>query len=411
MSGERNPGGKRRSLRATLVALASAALLAIAGAAVAQAASDTLGKTTVDQRIVPVGGGEFRTLALGPGEPYVVRGEVGASARDDRAARRVSLAYFGQLSDFQLADEESPSRVEFLDPAGPPVDAAWRPWEALNPFIDDAEIRQVNAFAAASTAGGRRRLAPRHGLRGQHRRQRRQPAAQRDRVGADADGGRPARSRQRHRPGRVHAPALHALHRAARLPGCRRGAALHRHPGLRRLQRERRPLLLGPRRPARPLRPLPAVPRADGPRPDSLHRRGSRRPQLRRLRQPRRAGPGQRGGHPGVRADRHRVPEADGGGRQRPPQPDQPDARRPDRAARRPSGEDGPGPARPGSALRLEGAVQGRLRGGHAGRRPRLRLPRAGGGSSLRGRRRLLQLRAGSRPADDLGSTPSARAA
>ena len=151
MSAERNPGGNRRSPRATLVALASAALLGIAGTTVAQAASDTLGKTTVDQRIVPAGGGEFRTLALGPGEPYVVRGEVGAGARDGRAARRLSLAYFGQLSDFQLADEESPSRVEFLDPAGPPVDAAWRPWEALNPFIDDAEIRQLNAFAAAST--------------------------------------------------------------------------------------------------------------------------------------------------------------------------------------------------------------------------------------------------------------------
>ena len=29
--------------------------------------------------------------------------------------RRKSLLYFGQLSDFQLADEESPARVEFID--------------------------------------------------------------------------------------------------------------------------------------------------------------------------------------------------------------------------------------------------------------------------------------------------------
>lgn len=134
---------------ATLVAVA-VVLLALT-AAVAQAASDTLGKTTLEQRIVPAGPGEFRTLTLGPGEPYVLRTGVGAAPKNGRAARRVSLSYFGQLSDFQLADEESPARVEFLDPAGPPVDAAWRPWEALNPHIDDAEIRQINAFAAAST--------------------------------------------------------------------------------------------------------------------------------------------------------------------------------------------------------------------------------------------------------------------
>ena len=149
MSDERNPAGHRRGRRAPLAAAAAAALLAI-GAAAAQAATDTFGKTTVEQRIVP-GAGEFHALTLGPGEPYVVRDGVGTAPRAGRSARRVSLAYFGQLSDFQLADEESPARVEFLDPAGPPVDAAWRPWEALNPQIDDAEIRQINAFAAAST--------------------------------------------------------------------------------------------------------------------------------------------------------------------------------------------------------------------------------------------------------------------
>ena len=39
----------------------------------------------------------------------------------DRARRRRSLLYFAQLSDFQLADEESPARVEFVDStANPP---------------------------------------------------------------------------------------------------------------------------------------------------------------------------------------------------------------------------------------------------------------------------------------------------
>ena len=86
---------------------------------------------------------------------------VGA-AQSGRSARRQSLVYFGHLSDFQLTDEESPTRVEFIDPVGPPFEAAWRPWEAVNPHIDNAMVRQVNAFAAASPVpdarGKRRRM-------------------------------------------------------------------------------------------------------------------------------------------------------------------------------------------------------------------------------------------------------------
>jgi hypothetical protein len=118
----------------------------------------------VQQRIVPTGGGSFVTLGLGAGEPYLVRQDL-ATADSKRAKKRRSLAYFGQLSDFQLADEESPGRVEFLDPPNGtqlPFNAAWRPWEALEPQIDDAAIRQLDAFAAASPItqgnGARRKM-------------------------------------------------------------------------------------------------------------------------------------------------------------------------------------------------------------------------------------------------------------
>ncbi len=118
----------------------------------------------MQQRIVPKGPGSFVTLRLGHGEPYVVRQDL-ASAGAKRTKNRLSLAYFGQLSDFQLADEESPGRVEFLDPPNGtqfPFNAAWRPWEALNPQIDDAAIRQLNSFAGASPikqgSGARRRM-------------------------------------------------------------------------------------------------------------------------------------------------------------------------------------------------------------------------------------------------------------
>jgi metallophosphoesterase (TIGR03767 family) len=137
----------------------------VAGISGADAATpDTLGKTTVQQRVVPTGSGSFAGLTLGPGEPYVIRQEL-VDANVKRAKKRRSLAYFGQLSDFQLADEESPGRVEFLDPPNGtqfPFNAAWRPWEALNPQIDDAAIRQLNSFAGASPIpqgnGARRRM-------------------------------------------------------------------------------------------------------------------------------------------------------------------------------------------------------------------------------------------------------------
>jgi metallophosphoesterase (TIGR03767 family) len=126
------------------------------------APSDTEGLASTEQRVVPGAPGAFRFLQLGAGEPYTVRQEL-SSAGPGRAGTRTSLVYFGQLSDFQLADEESPARVEVIDPlASPsfPFNAAWRPWEALEPQIDDAMIRQMNQFAAASPVadggGGRR---------------------------------------------------------------------------------------------------------------------------------------------------------------------------------------------------------------------------------------------------------------
>ena len=72
--------------------------------------------------------------------------------RAGRAQRRRSLAYFSQLTDFQLADEESPARVEFLDEVAGQGGAtsAWRPWEALTPFMIDDSIRQINRFAPHS---------------------------------------------------------------------------------------------------------------------------------------------------------------------------------------------------------------------------------------------------------------------
>jgi metallophosphoesterase (TIGR03767 family) len=135
-----------------LVVIAASLAIGIAPAAAA-APSDTEGQSTAQQRIVPAAPGAYRFLQLGPGEAYTVRQELG-SAGPGRVSARTSLVYFGQLSDFQLADEESPARVEIIDPLSTPLNlpfgSAWRPWEALNPQISDAMIRQLNQFTAAS---------------------------------------------------------------------------------------------------------------------------------------------------------------------------------------------------------------------------------------------------------------------
>jgi metallophosphoesterase (TIGR03767 family) len=142
---------QRAGSRITVV-LATLVTAGIVTTAAAAAPSDTIGEATTEQRVAPAAPGAYRFLQLGAGEPYTVRQEL-ASAGAGRAATRSSLVYFGQLSDFQLADEESPARVEIIDPlASPaaPFNAAWRPWEALNPHIDEAMVRQLNQFTAAS---------------------------------------------------------------------------------------------------------------------------------------------------------------------------------------------------------------------------------------------------------------------
>jgi uncharacterized repeat protein (TIGR01451 family) len=111
---------------------------------------DTEGHTTLEQILTGTGprsDPSYSTLDISQvNDEYIVRDPAGV-AQPGRATRRRSLAYFSQLTDFQLADEESPARVEFSD-QGP--SSAWRPMEAFHPFVIDASIRQVNRFAGAS---------------------------------------------------------------------------------------------------------------------------------------------------------------------------------------------------------------------------------------------------------------------
>jgi 3',5'-cyclic AMP phosphodiesterase CpdA len=141
----------------------AAAVVPVAAAAVAAGTSyahpDTAGKSTLEQRIV---GGDpaqaFQFLRLGPGEPYAVREEL-AKAQPGRDGRRRSLIYLGQITDFQLADEESPARVEqSFDPvvanAIGPGEGAWRPQEAMVAHMVEMSIRQMNRFLTSPVPQG-----------------------------------------------------------------------------------------------------------------------------------------------------------------------------------------------------------------------------------------------------------------
>ena len=147
--------------------------------------TDTLGKTTLQQKIVPDDATGYNQLELdATASGYVVREEGVGVAQTDREDRRESLLYFGQLSDFQLADEESPARVEVLDTG--PFSSAWRTNDALLAHQADAMIQQINAFAPASPLDAGDGSNRADGLHHQHRRHRRQPTEERDGVGEDA---------------------------------------------------------------------------------------------------------------------------------------------------------------------------------------------------------------------------------
>src|SRR3954470_15754880 len=74
-----------------------------------------------------------------------------------RLPASASLLNFLQLTDFQIADEESPGRVEFLDTTqrapGSPFTAAYRPQESLSTQVAEAMVRQVrNAVSPVTSA-------------------------------------------------------------------------------------------------------------------------------------------------------------------------------------------------------------------------------------------------------------------
>src|SRR4051794_19165072 len=125
-------------------ALGCALTLTLACATAATAATaDPAGKTTVQETITATGTG-FKSLSAGPGEGYLLRTGALGKAKSNRAAKRRSLLFFAQFSDMHIRDTQSPARVDFVDPAGPPLDSAWRPNETLSTQVFDQLVTNVN---------------------------------------------------------------------------------------------------------------------------------------------------------------------------------------------------------------------------------------------------------------------------
>jgi metallophosphoesterase (TIGR03767 family) len=143
----------RRALAAATIAVAGLAVLLPPGAGAV--VPGVCGLTTLHGTLAadPAHPG---TLRCGPGQPLTVRADLGAEPKATRTAIRDALISFVAMSDFQLADEESPLRGEFLDKceAGTddestrnPLRASFRWHETLIPELINAEVQAANAIA------------------------------------------------------------------------------------------------------------------------------------------------------------------------------------------------------------------------------------------------------------------------
>ena len=94
--------------------------------------------TTVSQTIVDRDGDNV--LDPGPGERHVLRQELGTKTG---LLKPRHLAFFAQLTDTHVIDEESPLRVEFTDKFGTIFTSAYRPQEGLSAQVMDEMVEQV----------------------------------------------------------------------------------------------------------------------------------------------------------------------------------------------------------------------------------------------------------------------------
>jgi metallophosphoesterase (TIGR03767 family) len=100
---------------------------------------------------------EYRRLVYGPGEPRVVRDDLAGELRST-GGELVSLLHLGHLTDFQIADIQSPGRFEFFErlrgrPGAESYVPACRPQEALVTHAVGAMVATLNGLATSAETG------------------------------------------------------------------------------------------------------------------------------------------------------------------------------------------------------------------------------------------------------------------
>ncbi len=115
------------------------------------------------------GAGGYAPVVRRPGEPHLVRTDLGAPARNGRVGRRRAMLAFAHLTDTHLVDAESPMRVEWLDryddqdQPGDPVTglfrSAYRAQELLTGQVAEAMVRAVNRVGVGPATGAPRAFA------------------------------------------------------------------------------------------------------------------------------------------------------------------------------------------------------------------------------------------------------------
>lgn len=107
--------------------------------------------TTVDQTfvVVPEPQSNSYTLAVGPGEPHLIRNDFSVQPTKIPADDPVSMGYFFVVTDTHMTDEESPTRLEMFDSSlilDGLFDSAWRANEDLAPHQLAALVDAANAI-------------------------------------------------------------------------------------------------------------------------------------------------------------------------------------------------------------------------------------------------------------------------
>ena len=98
----------------------------------------------------------YRAVQIGPGEPHLVRDDLGGASAEPRGEAARPLLALVHVTDLQLADVQSPARFEFLnreyaDPRYAALVPTQRPQEALTAHAVDAMLRTVNAAQGPAT--------------------------------------------------------------------------------------------------------------------------------------------------------------------------------------------------------------------------------------------------------------------